>query len=753
MQSNALPIIRDLVLVGGGHSHVEVLKKFGMKPLPGVRITLIARELHTPYSGMLPGLVAGLYEYDETHVDLRPLCQFAGARLIHDEVIAMDAANRELRFRFRPAMHYDLLSINIGSRQVTSGVPGAAQFATAVKPINRFMAAWEDIVERVMAYPGPRRIGVIGAGAAGVEIILAMQHRLQALSAEKQRDPGELKFCLISKSARILPSFHPGVSQRFERILKARKIEVLTGTEAVRAGSDRVLLSDGSAVELDEILWVTEGGSQSWLRESGLNVNDKGFIEVHETLQSVSHENIFAAGDIAHVVAHPRPKAGVIAVRQGPPLAENLRRALQGQRLKPFRPQTQMLALISTGNRYAVASRGRWHAQGAWIWRWKDWIDRRWMRKYHELPEMTGDEAHLRPINPNDPEQRRIVEKHTMRCLGCGAKVPPDILSKVLRDLRPVSRDEVLTTIEGRDDAALVSPPHGGLMVHTVDHLSAIVNDPYIFGKIAATHALSDIFAMGAEPQTALATLTVPYASPEKTEANVRELMSGALEILNAANTSLVGGHTAEGAELSLGFATNGWVDENAVLKKHGLQSGDVLILSKPLGVGTLFAADMRHKAKGRWIEAAIEMMLQSNQRAAAILLQHEARACTDITGFGLLGHLLEMCEHDTVVELDVENLPCLPGAIQLAEQQIFSSLYEPNKQHFQPQLVGNPVSPSTKQTFLFDPQTSGGLLAAVPSHLAETCLTELWQAGYERATKIAWVSDSASEQPGVRLV
>ena len=741
------------MLIGGGHSHVEVLKNFAMSPLPGVRITLIASDLHTPYSGMLPGLVAGIYDFDETHVDLRPLCQFAGARLLHAEATGLDISHQHVMCPGRPPVAYDVLSLNIGSRQPTHMVPGAKQFATAVKPINRFMAAWQDLVERVLAYPGRRRIGVVGAGAAGVEIILSMQRRLHDLLTEHDRQPSELSFHLISKSARVLANFHPGVSKRFERILKQREIELICGREAVQAGSDRILLDNGTEMELDEILWVTEGGSQAWLGESGLAVTDNGFVEVHETLQSVSHENIFAAGDIAHVVAYPRPKAGVIAVRQGVPLARNLRNALQGKKLQPFRPQKNMLALISTGDRYAIASRGWWHAEGRWVWRWKDYIDRRWMKKYHDLPDMSDRADRHLPLKPTDEDELELLAKHTMRCMGCGAKVPPDILAKVLRDLTPVIRKEVITGIDGPDDAALVKAPGQGIMAHTVDHLSAIVNDPYVFGKIAATHALSDIFAMGAEAQTALAILTVPHAAPAKVEANVRELMSGAVEVLNDSKTSLIGGHTAEGPELGLGFAINGWLADGQALRKHGMRSGDVLILTKPIGVGTLFAADMRYEAKGRWIEAAIEMMLQSNRDAAQILRQHDAHACTDVTGFGLLGHLLEMCGGDTHIELDIDNIPCLPGAVELARQKIFSSLFEANKKHFEPQLAIETGVNVAKQPLLFDPQTSGGLLAAVPAQQAEPCLSALWQAGYIHAMKIGWVGNTNSTSATITMV
>ena len=752
MRTESAPILKDLLLIGGGHSHVEVLKKFGMKPLPGVRITLLSRDLHTPYSGMLPGLVAGLYDFDDAHVDLRPLCQFAGARLIHAEATSLDLDQRRVICKGRPAVEFDLLSINIGSRQAVQEVPGVKKFATAVKPINRFMAAWGEILDRVSAYPGPRRIGVVGAGAAGVEVILAMQKRLGDLLIENERPPHEISFHLISKSPRILPTFDEGVSRRFERILSQRHVTVVAGAEAVQVGSDCIELSDGQQIELDEILWVTEGGAQSWLGDAGLAVDDKGFIRVHETLQSVSHENIFAAGDIAHVDAHPRPKAGVIAVRQGPPLAENLRNTLCGRPLNAFKPQDKMLALISTGDRYAVASRGKWHLEGRWVWRWKDWIDRRWMRKYHDLPEMNDDDEYS-GLLLDDADAQDTHANHAMRCMGCGAKVPPDILQRVLRELQPVERPEVIAGLQAPDDAALVQVPSGGVSVHTVDHLSAIVNDPYIFGKIAATHALSDIYAMGAEPQTALAILTIPHATPSKVESTVRDLMIGTTEVLNAAGTALIGGHTAEGSELSAGFAINGHIDADKTLTKQGLQQGDILILTKPLGVGTMFAADMRGRAKGRWVEETIETMLQSNKDAATIFSAHLANACTDVTGFGLVGHLVEMCGSSVTVELNLNHLPVLSGAVDLAEQRIVSSLFEANKQHFESAFAPQAQEKHAKFSLLFDPQTSGGLLAAVPEGQAQSCIEALISRGYESAAAIGRVSAEHQQNATISLI
>ncbi len=266
-----------------------------------------------------------------------------------------------------------------------------------------------------------------------------------------------------------------------------------------------------------------------------------------------------------------------------------------------------------------------------------------------------------------------------MRCGGCGAKVGATVLSRALRGLDPAPRDEILVGLDAPDDAAIVDTGGPKLSVHTVDYFRAIVDDPYLFGKIAANHALGDIFAMGAEPQSALAIATVPYGLEAKVEADLTAMMAGANEILRAAGCALVGGHTSEGAELALGFSVNGLVERERVLRKGGMMPGDMLIITKPIGTGTLLAADMRGKAKARWVMAAIAHMTQSNA-GAANPHRHGATAATDVTGFGLLGHLVEMVKASGVdVSLELARIPLLAGVAETLSLGIFSSLQPQN--------------------------------------------------------------------------
>ncbi len=725
-----VPISRDLVLVGGGHAHVAVLRSFGMRQQPGTRITLIAADAETPYSGMLPGHLAGHYDRAACHIDLRPLCRFADARLYHAAAVGLDLDRRQVICVGRPPVPFDLLSIDIGAQPAQAGIAGAADHAIPIKPLDRFLERWHDVEQALLECGRPFRVVVVGGGAGGVEVSLALQYRMRRMLDRAGIDPTGLGFTVVTDTDRPLERHGAAVRRRMQAFLAARDIRLLTGRRVVAIEADRLRTEPDETIPFDAAVLVTHAAAPAWLRETGLALDPAGFIRVRDTLQSPSEPQVFAAGDVAGLDGHDLAKSGVYAVRQGPVLAHNLRAMIAHRPLRPYRPQRRTLALISSGDAHAVASYGPLTFEGAWVWRLKDWIDRRWMRRYQELPKMAVPAAE--PVNG--------VAMPAMRCGGCGAKIANTVLSRVLATLEPIARQDVRIGLDQPDDAAVVEVPPGQVMVQTVDHFRAFTDDPYLFGRVTANHCLGDIYAMGAAPQAALALVTLPFAPPDKLEQELRALLAGALETLNAAGAALIGGHTGEGAELAFGLSVNGLAPRDGLLLKSGMAAGEVLVLTKPLGTGTIFAADMQGEARSAWVDGALAQMLASSGPAAVCLTAHGATACTDITGFGLLGHLTEMLRASAVgATLRLDDLPALDGALSLLARGIASSL-QPANQAYAAALTGLTAADHGAYPLLFDPQTAGGLLASLPADRAEACLAQLHDLGYGAATAIGEV-------------
>ncbi|HEX9856860.1 MAG TPA: selenide, water dikinase SelD, partial [Paracoccaceae bacterium] len=584
MLAAPLPLVQDLVLIGGGHAHALVLRMWGMNPLPGVRLTLINPGPVAPYTGMLPGHIAGHYRRDEMMIDLVPLARFAGARVILDRAVGIDRAARRVRLAGRGPVAYDIASVDIGIGSGLPAIPGFAEHAVAAKPLGAYADRWQAFVAR--ALPAPHVV-VIGAGVGGVELALASAHRLRAAGQRPQ-------VTVLEQSATALPGIGAGARAALLAHMNRLGVRLLTGARPARVTAGAVVLADGRSLPADFTLSVAGARPQGWLAETGLALTD-GFLTIGATLQT-SDPAIFAAGDCAHLDHAPRPKAGVFAVREAPFLVHNLRVALSGSgRMRPFTPQRDYLKLISTGGRGAVADKFGMRLDGAWLWRWKDRIDRKFMAKFTAYPTM--------PAAPLPaPAATGLAEAMGAKplCGGCGAKVGAADLAAALSELPAPARPEILSG--PGDDAAVLR--HGtGFQVITTDHLRAFTEDPGLMARITAIHAMGDVWAMGARPQAALAQITLPRMSPRMQSETLREIMEAASETFRAAGADIVGGHTSIGAELTLGFTVTGLIADAApglpprILAKGGARPGDALILTKPLGTGTILAAEMARAA------------------------------------------------------------------------------------------------------------------------------------------------------------
>ncbi len=487
MQPEAPPV-RDLLLIGGGHAHIQVLKAFAMKPLPGLRLTLVSREIDTPYSGMLPGYIAGFYAYDDIHIDLGSLTRIGSVRLVVGEVEGVDIQDREVRLRNHAPLRYDLLSINSGA------VPGSDDLdlkrrITPVKPIGRFLPAWEEIRQRSLREITAGRkvsIALVGGGAGGVELALATARNLRKAIGASHEANRLLTLCLVTASSELLGGHNSRTREKLEAALLRRNIGIRYDFKVVAAGEQGLVAEDGRVHPVDDVLWVTGVTAPHWLQGSGLSLDDEGFIRVNDHLQSLSHSNVFAAGDIASLVGQKRPKSGVFAVREGPVLSANLRRAALKQPLRRFRAQKRFLSILALGARDAVASRGVWTVSGPWVWRWKDWIDRRFMARFQNLPDMEQKSSIPRNALTED------FEDDVMRCGGCGSKLGADLLHRVLQRLPPTAH--VLVNSAIGDDAAVLSTGSKKLVIST-DSFRSMIDDPWVFGRVAVQHSLNDVYA------------------------------------------------------------------------------------------------------------------------------------------------------------------------------------------------------------------------------------------------------------------
>jgi selenide,water dikinase len=534
----------------------------------------------------------------------------------------------------------------------------------------------------------------------------------------------------------VLAGYPRAAARRVEENARARGIAVRCRAKVAEVGPDHIVLDTGERLDDDALLWVAGAASLPLLTESGLPGDARGFVRVRPTLQVVGHDELFAVGDCASLEGHPDlPKAGVYAVRQGPVLVHNLRARLTGGALRAYRPQRDYLSLLNLGDGRAIGSKWGLAAEGRALFRLKDWIDRRFMRRFQVLaPDGAVTSEFGAP---------RKMSAGAMLCGGCAAKVGESVLSRALERIGAPVDPAVLIGLAERDDVAAVASERGEVVVSTVDSFRAFTDDPYLVGRIAAVNAMSDLWAKGIAPRFALAQVSILDGAPEETEESLFQVMAGARAALDPARVTLVGGHTTSGAELVVGFSVFAFAAAaGTLLRVGGLQPGDRLVLTKPLGTGVLFQGDMRALARGEWIEAALASMTRPNAEASRVATDVQASAATDVTGFGLAGHLGQMLRASKAsAVIDVAQLPLLPGVTSLLSRGIRSTFHEENARGRRGLRITGAASAHPGIETLFDPQTSGGLLFGVSPARAEEALSRLHIAGDSEARLIGEVT------------
>jgi selenide,water dikinase len=695
---------RDLVFIGGGHTHSLVLRMLAMQPIDNVRLTLITDTLLTPYSGMLPGYIAGHYSEEETHLDLNKLCKAAQVRLIHGRVNGIDVANKTIQLENQASIGYDKVSINTGSTPNVN-VEGAREFAVGVKPVSQLTATWrkllaektEDTNDKSSAH-NTAHWAIIGGGAAGIEMVLAIAYRF--------RQAGEaLKLSLVQSGATLLPGSHKNVQKQVAIALKQYDIDLITGFRVSRVTKNEIESDSGNTLNIQQSIWCTPATAPIWPKLAGLDTDESGFIAVNEYLQSTSHKDVFACGDVATMIKSPRPKAGVYAVRSAPFLTKNLHAVFSQQTMTPLSLQTDFLSLISLGGKVAVGQRGWLSLSGEWVWRWKNHIDQKFMALFSKnLPAM--------PKMNNEP----------MHCAGCGSKIGPELLSETLKELSVFPNKHFDTDLTQAEDAPVAAVINNTSLLQSMDGFRAFSDDYYKLGVATTHHAINDLYAMGLQPTSAQVWVNLKFQHPRLTKRDFKRLMRGVTETLLHHETTLVGGHSTEGVETHLALVVN--AAGNSYWQKNTLQEGDWLLLNKPLGSGIILAADTQGAATTQSITALWSSLLQSNRPFFLTLKDKEVHAATDVTGFGLIGHLLEMLKGtEYCIKVSTDNVPLMSGALDLSRLG-FESTLMPQLMPMLNQCDTNDIDLAVLKCLL-DPQTNGGLVVSVSADVGREMMTK----------------------------
>ncbi|PKO86345.1 MAG: pyridine nucleotide-disulfide oxidoreductase [Betaproteobacteria bacterium HGW-Betaproteobacteria-12] len=369
--------MKRLILAGGGHAHLHVLKSLARQPWPGVEVVLVSPWRRQIYSGMVPGWMAGHYRLEQCAAALAPLARAAGVRFVQDAVSGLDAWRRVVRTANSGDLAYDTLSLDIGAEVDCSCLAASGARLLSIRPLEHFVVGWERLIAAARAR-GTAAVAVVGGGAAGVELALAARYRLAG-----ELGAAHVQVSLVAGGG-LLPGHGQRIVDRASATLAEHAVDLLAGYAA--GTPTGLLLDNGRTIAADCVIAATGVRPAAWLATSGLALADDGFLAVGSGQQSQSHDEVFAGGDVASRVDAPHAKSGVYAVRAGPVLAGNLQRQLQGLPPLAYQPQQRSLYLLATGPRQAIVSWGGLAAGGAWAWRWKDWIDRRFMSQYDSPP-------------------------------------------------------------------------------------------------------------------------------------------------------------------------------------------------------------------------------------------------------------------------------------------------------------------------------------------------------------------------------
>ena len=674
---------KQLVLLGGGHAHVQVLRKLCMNFYEGLHVILINNSLESAYSGMTPAYIQDYYKINEIMIDLQRLCFNAGVTFINDEVIQLKTEEKKVILKNRPSIHYDLLSINTGCISKKNNIKIHENSKNIfIKPINNLIKNL-NALDEIIKNTNNTKINIIGGGVAAFEISFAL----------RQRFHNKISISIISKNILLEKNLNTKTINELKKISENMNIS-LKESDVIEIKKNELLLSNGEIFPSDLNLISTGAQIPEWIQNSSLEKND-GFIGIKTNLQSINDENIFAAGDVASIQDHRRPKSGVMAVRQGQILKENIFLKIQGKKLKKFRPQKNWLYIIGTYPNKALLNYMYLSFHSKWCWTLKKWIDKSFIKRF-SFPNKLNMKKKI--VSENFE-----IQNQEMYCQGCGSKISKATLIDYLSEN---SKNNELA------DSSIVKFSNNQIL-QTVDHIKLFNSiDPFDFGIISYLHSQNDIIAAGGSVHSLNISVGVPFGDGNTEIFYLKSFMKGIEHLSKFDNASIISGHSYQTFEPGITINMNGTYEHES--KKTLAKENNLIYLSKPLGVGYLLAAYFKNSdlLDSQDFKEVLSSMKLSNKNASEIAKKHQTKSMTDISGFGLASHLGDICKSSGLtanIHLD-EKLLINPNLEILKNFQ--STGYKSNYQSVSQYINSEGNNPYLD--ILYDPQTNGPLLMII---------------------------------------
>ena len=679
---------KQLVLIGGGHANVQVLKKLSMNRIKGLHTILISEHFEATYSGMTPGYIHKDFSKEEISIDLQRLCFNAGATFIKDKVVKIDNNYQKLELHNLPSVHYDVLSINTGSISSTEGIKiENSSRCFLVKPISLLVKNLSKIDQIIKNKKN--KIAIIGGGVASYELAFSLSRRYE----------NNLEITILGKNILKEKNLNKKTKKNLKKISNYLGIKEIQG-EVVLISETHLTLKNGDIFEYDISLVSSGADIENWLSKSNFKKDKNGFIAVNNNLLSTNDKNVFVTGDACSIENNFRPKSGVMAVRQGQVLKENIFYKLTGRPLIKFRPQKNWLYLIGTYKNYALLNYFFLSFHARWCWKLKVWIDKNFINKFKFAENQNMTKKNFELENSKDIK---------MYCQGCGSKVSKSTLVDYIRKIN----DNVDLT-----DSAIINN-NSSEILQTIDHIKLFSSlNPFDFGKISYLHSQNDILSAGGIVKSLSVSIGVPFSENFIEKFYLEYFMEGIKSEADKDKCVISSGHSYQSRESGITLTLNGEIENIAT--KNSAKEGDLIYLSKPLGTGYLLAAYFKNSEmlSSNDFEKIIKNLKMGNLFAVNSARSSGCQTMTDISGYGLSSHLIDICSSsDLSSKLIINKNILINSNLDLLE--IFQSTGFENNYKSTNEFIEISENHPLKN-ILYDPQTNGPILMAIENNNKE---------------------------------